>query len=158
MLMHDYATASELFEAARDAAQQNESMRRRIERMELAEMGTGQGEPIAKGFIADKMARVDSRLDLEEEFARAIEENWALIDEATNVLYGEDGRTGLALALGIAYADAIWWRYLAAAKWSDVAQACGATDRTCQTRVQVGLDFIDANGIEATRAGENLIN
>lgn len=49
--MTDYATAYELFEAARDAAQQNDSMRRRIERMELAEQRSSQGEPISRGSI-----------------------------------------------------------------------------------------------------------
>ena len=156
--MTDYATAYELFEAARDAAIQNESIRRRIERMELAEQATAQGEPISKGSISDRMARVDARLDLEEELEQTSRENWELIDFASEVLYGELGKAGLAVALGIQYADAIWWRYLAVCKWDDVAKACGATDRTCQTRVQVGMDFIDANGIEPTMLGENLLN
>lgn len=153
--MTDYATAYELFEAARDAAQQNESMRRRIERMEMAEQSSGQGEPVSKGSIADRMARIDARLDLEEDFRQAMDENWALIDHATSVLYGADMQTGLAKAFGIQYADAIWWRYLAAAKWDDVADALSISRRTAVSRVQVGIDFIDANGIEATIAGEN---
>ena len=153
--MTDYSTAYELFEAARDAAQQNDSMRRRIERMELAEQRSSQGEPISRGSIADRMARVDARLDMEGEFAQAMAENWELVDYASEVLYGEGGRAGLASALGIQYADAIWWRYLANCKWDDVAEACKVTARTCQTRVQVGMDFIDSNGIEATRAGDN---
>lgn len=146
-------SAYELFEAARDAALENDSIRRRIERMAAAEQRSGSGGAVRAGFIADRMAATDARVDFEQAVQQRAGENWQLVDYATSVLYGEAADGGLAQAFGLEYADAIWWRYLAACKWADVAEALRCSVRTAQTRVQVGMDYIDSNGIEDTRAG-----
>lgn len=146
-------TVYEIFEAARDAVRENASIRRRLERMAAAETRSGQGSAVRAGFIADRMAATDARVDFESATAKREAENWALVDAATFLLYGEDMAHGLAQALGLQYADAIWWRYLADSKWQTVADRCGCSVRTAQTRVQVGMDYIDSNGIDDTRAG-----
>lgn len=146
----------ELFESARDAVRENASIRRRIERMASSEgMRSGSGGAVRAGFIADRMARTDARIDYEAAVEQREADNWLLVDYATAVLYGTDQGAGLAAAFGIEYADAIWWRYLADCKWADVADAIGCSVRTAQTRVQVGVDFIDSNGVDETLRGEN---
>lgn len=153
----DYASARDLFEAAREAAVECERTRRMLQEMEAGEgvAGGGLGMRVSRGSTSDPMRRTDARIDHENVWRRRIAEDERLMDYATSVLYGaeQDGRGGVDALLGTAYADILWWRYLAAAPWAVVARMVDYSVRRCAELHAVALDFVDANGIRATIAG-----
>ena len=77
-----------------------------------------------------------------------------VVDAACAVLYGRDFRGGLDKLLGTAYADVLYFRYLAYESWDTVAERVGYSVKQCQRYCWVAFDFIDANGIEETADGE----
>lgn len=153
----DYASARELFDAAREAAIECERTRRMLQAMEDAEgaTGGGMGPKVSRGSTSDPMRRVDARIDREAVWHRRIEEDERVMDYATGVCYGgeTDGKGGVDALLGTAYADILWWRYLAAESWDTVARMVGYSPRRCAELQAIALDFVDANGIRATIAG-----
>lgn len=120
--------------------------------------GGGMGPRVSSGTVSDPMRRVDARIDKEGVWARRIAEDERLMDHAVRVVYGadQDGRGGVDALLGATYADILWWRYLAAESWEGVARAVGYSARRCVELRDIALDFVDANGIAATIAGERM--
>lgn len=153
MLALGYASARELFCAARDAAREAERVRRSIERMEAAEGVRAQGyEPATSHSRGDAngMARTDARIDYEALTAKRVEEDYQLVDTACRAIYGaaEDGRGGVCALMGSAVADCMWWRFCAAASWAEVADACGYSKSQARRLVAQGLDAVDFFGWE----------
>ena len=146
--------ARELFECARDAARDAESKLRILKAMEAAEGPRGSGGSTGGGGASDPMVRVDERIVREQGWAKRIEEDYELVDAACAVLYGRDFRGGLDKLLGTAYADVLYFRYLAYESWDTVAERVGYSVKQCQRYCWVAFDFIDANGIEETADGE----
>lgn len=147
----DYTNARDLFTAARDAAAECERTRRMLQAMEDAETGGGSamGARVSRGSVGDPMRRVDARIDKERVWFARIEANESLMDFATCVLYGrdQDGRGGVNAALGGAYADVLWWRYLAVEPWATVARMVGYSRRRCMELQAVAFDYVDSVGI-----------
>jgi len=147
----DYSCARDLLEAARDAAREAERTRRVLSGMEGREGVRAQSyEPHGRsGHRTDVMAAVDERLDYEERMRRRVNEDYALVDLACNVIYGRDDQMtgGVCALLGSAYADALWWRYCAGATWADVARGCRMSERWCRRAVETALETIDAFGM-----------
>jgi hypothetical protein len=78
---------------------------------------------------------------------RRQERYYDLIDRACVVLYGPDQMTGgLARDKSPAWADVLWWRYCAGAKWSVVARSTGNSERQAQEYVAEALAWIDRVG------------
>lgn len=158
----DYASARDLFDAARDAAMECERTRQMLLRMEHAAEGIGGAsfEPrVRTTSEPDRMgSRVAALIDREDAWRARIEEDERLMDHAVRVIYGadQDGRGGVDALLGATYADILWWRYLAAESWEGVARAVGYSARRCVELRDIALDFVDANGIRATIAGERV--
>lgn len=151
-----YGCARDLFEAARDAAEDAERTSRTIERMEGREGVRAQSyQPRTLGGGGDSMRATDARIDYESRVRRRREEDYALIDLACAVIYGSDqtGSGGVAAMLGPAYADALWWRYCAAATWPEVAEGCGMSERWCQRSMRVSFDTIDSYGLARVVSG-----
>lgn len=145
--------ARELFECARDAARDAESKLRILKAMEAAEGPRGSGGSTGGGGASDPMARVDERIVREQGWAKRIEEDYELVDAACAVLYGRDFQGGLDKLLGTAYADVLYFRYLAYESWDTVAERVGYSARQCFRMHDVALDFVDSNGVEETMAG-----
>lgn len=147
----DYSCARDLFEAARDAAREAERTRRVLSGMEGREGVRAQSyEPHGRsGHRTDVMAAVDERLDYEERMRRRVNEDYALVDLACNVIYGgRDQRSGgIGALLGSAYADALGWRYCAGATWANVAKGCRMSERWCRRAVETAMETIDAFGM-----------
>ena len=156
-MTNDARDARELFERAQFAAQALERRTAELERMKAAETGGGSGDGIktSHGSISDPMRKVDARMTIESVWKREMEEDKATIDYATAVLYGEDGRTGLSRCIGSGYADLLWLRYLDSRSVKGLSQIyqCGRT--TIYRKLEIALDFIDANGFKATMRGTN---
>ena len=75
----------------------------------------------------------------------------AMIEEAMDVLYGEDGRGGLARLKGTATADCICGHYLMGMKWQDVADDLARPESEnpadwCRMRASRGFECIDRVG------------
>lgn len=155
-----YASARDLFEAARDAALEVERTRRTISRMEQAEGVRAQGyQPPVRRSREDVngTARTDARIDVEERMRRRIDEDYRLIDLAAEVCYGAwPASGGVAALLGSAYADVLYFRYCQADPWGAVADKVGLSEKWCREAARPALDQVDAYGVDAVRQGLGL--
>lgn len=151
-----YQGARDLFAAARDASADAEYIRRRIERMEAAEGVRGASlSPSVSGSRADVngTSRTDARVDYEARVARRLEEDYALIDVACAVLYGDDGTGGVAALLGTRVADLLWHHYLDCESWDEAAEAVGMPRTTAFREKDKALDLVDMYGFDLVRQG-----
>lgn len=152
-------SARDFFESVRSAAIDADSITRRIRAMESREGVRAQSYE-ARGRSSgagDAMRATDARMDFEGRIERRREEDYRIIDAACSVIYGADQSTGgVGAILGAAYADALWWRFCAAATWPEVAEGTGMSERWCHDAVGVALDVIDSYGIERMAMGLGL--
>lgn len=149
--------AREMFRAARAASEDAEYLKRRLERMESAEGVRGASlAPSVSGTKADVngTARVVARMDLEAASRSRMEADYSLIDYACAVLYGADGRSGLAALAGPLVADLLWHHYLGGEPMGRAAAAVGMPRRTAFRRRDEALDLVDMLGFETVIAGE----
>lgn len=148
----EYSCARDFFEAARAASLDAERIGRRIKRMEGSEGPRAQGyDAQGRGSRRDVngTAAVVARMDYEARVERRLDADYALIDRACSVIYG-DGQTGLGgidALMGAPAADAVWWRFCAAATWERVAREVEQSVRWCQYTVGRALDECDAYGM-----------
>ena len=150
-------TSRDFFEQVREAAIDAERTRRTLEAMESREGVKAQryGQR-TQGGTHDVMAATDARLDRELVWRRRIEEDYALIDRACAIIYGIDGRGGVASLLGNPTADAMFWRYCAAVSWAEVASNVSYSQAWCYRAVAVAFELIDSAGVEAVTRGEGM--
>ena len=152
--------ARDFFDSVYDAAREADRFSRAIARMESREGAKAQSysERVSMGGDRDVMEPTDRRIDYEERCRRRREEDYALIDRACEVIYGREDQCsgGIGAILGSAYADALWWRYCAAAPWPDVAAGVGMSERFCRDAVRVAIDTIDAYGLDRVATGLGL--
>lgn len=155
---HRYESARDLFEAARNAAQENDRTRRMLVAMEEQEglRGAGTGARVASGSIGDPMSRVDARVDREAAWHRRIEENCELIDLAHFVLYGTDCESGLAALVPSWWCDAIWQHYINGNTWEKTGELVGFSGHRCWEVTQTAFEVADGCGILATMCGHGL--
>lgn len=154
----EYADARDFFDAVRRAAVDAERIGRRLERMAAREGVRAQGyEAQGRGTRSDVNGTdaTVGRMDWEGRIAARREQDYALIDSACAVIYGNDqtGMGGIASLLGSAAADAVWWRFCGAAQWREVAQRVEMSERWCRDQVAAAMDVCDAYGMEAMRCG-----
>ena len=150
-------SARELFSAARAASDDAEYLKRRIERMKASEGVRGASlAPSARSSKVDinGMTRTNARIDFEAATRDRMESDYALIDYTCAVLYGEDGRAGLAALLGSKTAELLWFYYLDHESMDDAAQIVGISRRSAFRVRDRALDLVDMWGFELTMAGE----
>lgn len=139
--------AKEYFEGIRAEVVSTERAREMLERMKAKEGAKSQGyHEGAGGDASDPMESVAKRIDLEAIIAQRIADAEAHIDEACDLLYGKDGRGGLAKLKGARYADAICMGYLQAQPWGEVAEIMQGSVRWCHALCDVGFAYIDEVG------------
>lgn len=150
----DYRDARDFFEAVREASREAERTRLTLLRMEAREGARAQtyAERVSVGGERDRMAQTDARMDYEERMRERIEEDYALIDLACKVLYGEDsGKGGVDALMGSAVADCLSFRYVDARPWPEVAALLGYSRwsvNSLRDLCQQGFDAVDALGWE----------
>lgn len=150
-------SARELFAASRRASDDAEYLKRRLDRMESAEGVRGASlSPAVSGshWDVNGTARVCARIDFEAATHARMEADYAVIDYACAVLYGADGRSGLAVLAGPRTADLLWYRYLDGRPWTLAASAVGLNLRTAQRKADEALDLVDFLTPEVVMAGE----
>ena len=169
-----YATAREMFEAAREAALDAERIGRELAAMEgrSESLGFGGFQPRVRSTPEpDRMAgRVAAMVDRSDMLARRMDEDYRLIDAACEVLYGKDGRvtdaacrvlygpdrrSGLYALVGWP-ADAIYHHYLGLRTWEQVADMLGYSVQHVRRQAMAALDLADANGQMWTEQGRGM--
>lgn len=153
--MTAYQSARDLFEAARDASRDAEYIKRRIMRMQEAEGARGASlTPSVSHPLGDVMARTDARMDYEARVSGRLEEDYALVDLACAVLYGDDNRGGVAALLGTRVADLLWHHYLDGESWDEAARVVGMPRTTAFREKDKALDLVDMYGVDLVRRGQ----
>ncbi|HJA28453.1 MAG TPA: hypothetical protein IAA15_02615 [Candidatus Olsenella pullicola] len=157
--LEDYSSARDFFESVREASREAERTRLTLLRMEAREGVRAQGYEAQgrSGHTSDRTAATDARMDYEERMRERIEEDYALIDLACRVLYGEEsGKGGLDALMGSAVADCISFRYVDARPWPEVAALLGYSKwsrRSLRDLCQQGFDAIDFFGWDNVLGG-----
>lgn len=157
--LEDYSSARDFFEAVREASREAERTRLTLLRMEAREGVRAQGYEAQgrSGHMSDRTAATDARIDHEARMAERIEEDYALLDLACRVLYGEEsGKGGVDRLMGSAVADCISFRYVDARPWPEVAALLGYSRwsrRSLRDLCQQGFDAVDALGWERAIEG-----
>lgn len=104
----------------------------------------GGGSPSAMGVV-------DAAVDRERELAGRERELERSLGRATELLYGADGRGGLAKLRGSRYADAICMGYLQATPWREVAEVMMCSPRWCHELCDSAFRYIDRVGFAFVR-------
>ena len=155
----DYSDARDFFRAVREASREAERTRLTLLRMEAREGARAQtyAERVSVGGERDRMAQTDARIDYEGRMRERIEADYALIDLACKVLYGEDsGKGGVDALMGSAVADCISFRYVDARPWPEVAALLGYSRwsvNSLRDLCQQGFDAIDFFGWDNVLGG-----
>ena len=155
MLPH-FTSAKELFESASAASRDAESVRLQLIAMEHRAEGLGGGgfEPRVRSTgEPDRMAgRVAVLVDKEELLYRQCEYDYAIIDYANRVLYGDDMDAGLRSLMGWR-ARALDLHYLVGLTWAQVGAMLGYSEQYVWQQAQVALDTCDGWGLLSVMAG-----
>lgn len=153
-----YADAREFFAACRRAAQDIDSATRQLERMRAAEGVRGQSyQPGVGGTRADVngTGATIARIDWEGRMRERLEGDYALVESAMGVIYGDEstGLGGVAALMGGAVADVLMWRCCKARDWRWIAAMLDRSESWCRDSAAAAMDVCDAYGIEAMRRG-----
>lgn len=156
-----YPSARDLFEAAREAAQDVRRVNALLDRMEeeAVSLPSPSFEPRGRrGSTSDRVGRAVARtLDRTEALERRLDEDYRLIDAATAVLYGTDGVSdGLATIAPAWWADAIYHRYLSLMTWVQAAALVMYSPRYVQACVRTAFELMDSYGMAVTLAGQGV--
>lgn len=150
MTVERYATARDLFEAARTAAQELE---RTATQRELLASRRGYRSPSLSGAgggcsaDAGGMRASDALIDYEAMMRGRVAEDAELLERASSVLYGDGG---VSSEMGVIYADVLCWRYLMACTWEVTAAANHMDERTARVYADSALASVDSSGILET--------
>lgn len=148
----DFVDAKDFFEQTRAAAFDADSIARRLMAMEAREDIKGQSYESYghAGHRSDVMHNTDKRIAFEDVIRTRQAWDYALIDLASEVIYGSNitGSGGIAAILGAHYADLAWWRFCAAATWEESAKGCAMSEKWCRNGIHVVIDTADAYGID----------
>lgn len=157
-----YSSAEDFFEGVREASLEAERTRLALMRMEAREGVRAQGYEAQgrSGYLSDRTAATDARMDYEGRMRGRLEEDYALIDLACRVLYGEEsGKGGVDALMGSAVADAISFRYVDARPWGEVAALVGysgASAKSLRDLCRQGFDCVDFLGWGNCLGGKGL--
>lgn len=151
-------SAREYFETVRDAAVELDRTSRTLERMRARTMPKAQRYDAVGGGSghSDPMDRVVEVVDFEAVMRQRMEDDRELLSDAARVLYGEDGRAGVAKGMGSAYADAVFHRALDARTWNAVAREMYMAQSTVIRLYDAAMDYVDSAGLDGATRGDSL--
>lgn len=156
-MAYHFASARDLFEAARDAAKDAETCKRQLDAIERKALRVASlsFEVRVSGGDPDRIGTdVAALVDREAELHGRIEADYDLIDAACMVLYGRDGMSdGLSAIAPAWWADAVYQRYLAARPWPEVGYLMGYNVSHVRRCVNAAFELMDANGMVGTIDG-----
>lgn len=146
--------AREYFEQVRESVAEVERARDMLETMLAAEGArVQQYAPTFGGGDGDGMDKINRRIEFEQRLQRRVEEVSAMLDEATAILYGNDGNGGLAKLKGNRYADVLCMAYIQAMPWCEVAEVMRCSQSWCRQLTKYAFTCIDAAGFARLRNG-----
>lgn len=152
-----YASALEFFEGVRAAATEADRTWRELSVMQASEGVKAQRytSAVAPGSNHDVMGLVDKRIDYEHKLHRQLEQDYALIGTACEVLFGKDckGSGGIESLLGSDYASVLYWRYIGHMSTREVSSLVGCSAATCITMTNVSLETCDSLGFDKVIKG-----
>lgn len=157
-MAYNFASARDLFEATRDAAEDAVRCQRQMDAMERRAAMPGSTSLVThvSGGAHDRIAeRVASLVDREAELQSRMEQDYALVDLAFMLLYGSDADMGDGLA-SIApawWADAIDLHYIELMPWREVGELVGYSESHVKRAIRAAFELMDANGMIATIEG-----
>lgn len=153
---YQFTSARELFESAREASRDAERIRRQLVAMEERAEGLGGGgfEPRVRSTgEPDRMgSRVAAMVDVERKMRERQEQDYAIIDLASAVLYGRDNDAGLWSLVGWR-ADAIFHHYLGGMTWAQVGDMLGYSEQHVWRECRAAMEVCDGWGLAATVSG-----
>ena len=140
-------TARDFFDRVRAASQDAERCRTQLLALESRSLSLGGGgfEPRVRSTPDPQRMtrRVDAYVDREDALRQRQSDDYAIIDAASVVLYGDDERDGMDKEVSLVWADVLWWRYLGCATWQQVHDAVHYSVRQCQTFKSAAFDWMD---------------
>lgn len=144
--------AQEYFEQVRETVVEIERSREMLARLLASEGAKVQryGEQQGAGY-SDAMDGVNRRIEFEQRLQRRIDEASNMLDEAAELLYGEDDHGGLAKLKGNRYADVLCMAYLQAMPWREVAEVMRCSVAWCHELSNAGFGYIDDVGFARLR-------
>lgn len=148
-------SAREYFETVRDAAVELDRTRRTLERMRARTLPKAQRYDAVGGGSghSDPMERVIEVVDFEAVMEARLQSDRDLLSDAARVLYGEDGRSGVAKGMGSAYADAVYHRSIDVLTWDAVARTMFMSRGKVQQLYEAALDYVDTVGLDGAAGG-----
>lgn len=97
------------------------------------------------------MDRINRRIEFERRLQRRIDKASAMLDEATELLYGEDDHGGLAKMKGNRYADVLCMAYCQGMPWKEVAEVMRCSVKWCRELSGAAFAYIDSVGFAHLR-------
>lgn len=149
-------TARDFFDAVRAASGDASRAKAELEGLEERRLSLGgHGTMAVSGGGADVNGTAASvaYLDRERALHRRVEEDYALLDQACEVIYGADNEHGIERGIGTRFADVVWHRSCGEESWDEVAASVGMSRRTCVRYYEAAMDYVDSVGIVAAREG-----
>lgn len=144
--------AKEYFEGIRTEVVRIAQSRDMLERLRAREGAKTQNLAGGGGpGLHDPMDAIARRIDFEGRLVTRIKDLQREVDRALTVLYGDDGRGGLAAAKGTRYADALCMYYLQAETWADIADVMSCTPQWCRELCNAAFAYIDKVGFAYLR-------
>ena len=150
-----YTSAKDFFDAVRDAAVERERTASLLSAQRArADLHAQRYDRPMAGGVSDPMAPVDELVEMERLYSERLAADEALLRKAAELLYGVDGRGGVAALLGSETADLMFWRYCDAKKWASVAAAMKRSRAWCASREAMAFDLIDSLGSDRVIGGD----
>ena len=147
-----YTSAREFFEGVKTAATEADRTWRELSAMQAAEGVKAQSysPAVAVGSNHDAMGLVDKRIDYEHKLHRQLEQDYALIGTACEVLFGKDckGSGGIESLLGSDYASVLYWRYIGHMNTREVSELIGCSHMTCIRMTNVSIETCESLGFD----------
>lgn len=149
--------ARAFFDSVLEASQDADRCRSTIAAMEqraLSLGGTALGGRVSASRTADAMGnRVAALVDREAKLHARIESDYAMLDMASRILYGDDLHGGLASIAPSWWADVLALHYCDGLPMRQVAEVLGYSERHCFNASRAAFDVLDAHGLVASVAG-----
>ena len=150
-------TAAEYFAQVRAAALEIAQEQRTIERLRSREGVKGKAWD-AVGHttgVGDPYETTRQRMDFELRiFNGQLEDAEKVVEEGMEVLYGRDGRGGLARMAGTKWANVVHQRDCMAKTWSKVAYTLDMSRSQALRLYSEALDLVDDFGLARLKEGE----
>lgn len=149
-------TARDFFDAVRAASGDAGRAKAELEGLEERRLSLGHHGTMAVsggGSDVNGTAASVAFLDRERALHRRVEEDYALLDKACEVIYGADNEHGIERGIGTRFADVVWHRSCGEESWDEVAASVGMSRRTCVRYYEAAMDYVDSVGIVAAREG-----